>query len=103
MALTDAQQTDLYNAVQTIATQIGGPGWAAGKWGWPTIRYSSNQETLSVVDLLREIDRQLNSAISLTGRPGGDSDNDFGHLLSLRAEVHTLAAKLDAVAAKVGA
>ena len=62
--------------------------WPAGKGGWEMRRYGVDpQPRRSLVDMLREIDRQLNSVLSLEDRPGQDSDDAFGHVLSLRAEV----------------
>jgi len=72
------------------------------KWdgaGWPTERHgvaAKDQPRFTMVDFLRQIDRQLNSALDLAGRPGRDSDNELGHLLSLRAELRTRLDKIDA-------
>lgn len=63
---------------------------------WVTERYGVEaQERLTLVDLARRIDRQVNSGLDLTGRPADDRDNDFGHLLSLRADVRALAARVE--------
>jgi hypothetical protein len=94
MALTDAQQAQLAADAQFIADQMAGPDWRKGTAGWPTQRWGGDQEQLTVVDLLRRIDRQLNSVLDLSNRPmpAGTGDNEFGHLLSLRAEVQALLA-----------
>ncbi len=65
------------------------PGWNTDRWGTPN-------ERLTVVMFLQRIDRQLNSALDLAGRPGAAKDNEFGQLLSLRAEVAELKALLAA-------
>jgi N-acetylmuramoyl-L-alanine amidase len=82
----------------TILQQLAGPGatldnpWPgdAHGGGWPHFRYNNpTPARFTVVDLLRSIDRQVNSGLDLTGRPHapGNLDDAFGQVLSARAEI----------------
>lgn len=94
----DARLRRVEHALELLVRQVCGeaatienpfPGAAVG--GWPTDRlYGSPQERLTLIMFLQRIDRQLNSGLSLEGRPGGDIDNAFGHLASVRAELHNV-------------
>lgn len=91
----------------TLVQQMCGPGATLdqpfpgpdGGGGWPTQRYNVEPSRLTLVMFAQEIDRQLNSVLDLTDRPGADGDNAWGHDLSARAEVRDnlaeLRAKLD--------
>lgn len=91
MALNDQQQADLLGMVNAIYAQMSGDEDGPGPdgWGWPSARHDGGPE-LTVVDLLRHVDREVNSRLGLEGRPGPDSDTLFGHLLSLRADLRSL-------------
>jgi lysozyme len=61
--------------------------------GWETYTFGQNDvERRTLVDFVRETHRQTQAAISTDHRPGGQTDNLLGHLLSLRAELATLRA-----------
>lgn len=102
-AAQDLRLRRVEKAVEVILQQICGEGstienpWPAAGAGWSTDRYGPSQERLTLIMFLQRIDRQLNSALDLAGRPAGDFDNDWGHLLSLRAEVRDLAARVAAL------
>lgn len=110
-AAQDLRLRRVERAVEVLVQQICGarstienpwPVDKAGRGiaGWSTTRYGvAAQEQRTPVQLLTDIDRQLNSALDLTGRPERDLDNDWGHLLSLRAEVRAVAEKLDQILA----
>lgn len=86
--------TDLLRAVYvqlTGDTDFEGPD----TWGWPSHRYGGGQD-LTPVDLLRAVDRELNSRFDLVNRPGPDKDTAVGHLLSLRVDHRALAARQSA-------
>lgn len=77
--------------------------------GWPHWRYNHPEPAaLTLADYLRSVDRQLNSGLTLEGRPGHPDalDDAWGHSLSTRAELLDVAAELrqmlTAVAAQVG-
>jgi hypothetical protein len=103
MALTDAQQAQLAKDAQDALAELRGANWRDGDYGHPTERWAGDQEKLTVVGFLQKLDRQLNSVLNLANRPidGATGDNEYGHVLSLRAEVADLAAKVDALAAKI--
>lgn len=82
MALTPEQDTML----REVHHQLHGP--------WQTRRYDGADQELTLVDLSRKLDEKIVSKLDLDGRPGTDTDDLFGHLLSLRAEVRELAASL---------
>jgi predicted chitinase len=90
----DRLEKGLATVVQQLCGEnatIDAPWPAADKVGWQTTRWGvDKQERLSLVDLLRSIDRQLMSRLDLAGRPGTDTDNELGQLLSLRAELRAL-------------
>jgi D-alanyl-D-alanine carboxypeptidase len=100
MSLSDAEQGEALALLRTINTQLTGDTDGSGPdgWGWPSWRYGSGKD-LTLVDLLRSIDRETGSAFTLDGRPGGDTDSVVGHVLSLRAEIRALAAELAAALA----
>jgi len=62
--------------------------------GWPHRRYNKPAGNFTLVDYLREIDRQLNSNLDLTGRPGSEKDDLLGHVLSLRADQKAVTVEL---------
>ncbi len=101
MALSDAEQHELRDTMRFVADQLGGPGWRKGDWGWPDWRVAngiaSDDVKLTLLDYLRSIDRQVNSGVGLAGRPGGDTDTELGHLLSLRAELRGMLARIEAI------
>ncbi len=101
MALSDAEQNEVRDAVRFIADQLGGPGWRKGEWGWPDWRFpngvAADDVKLTLLDYVRSIDRQANSGLDLENRPGGDRDNELGHLLSLRAELRGMLARIEAI------
>ncbi len=101
MALSDSEQHELRDTMRFIADQLGGPGWRKGEWGWPDWRVpngaASDDVKLTLLDYLRVIDRQVNSGVDLAGRPGGDNDTELGHLLSLRAELRGMLARIEAI------
>ncbi|MEU7814125.1 N-acetylmuramoyl-L-alanine amidase [Pseudonocardia sp. NPDC049154] len=90
-----AEWDQVKNAVGVLLQQICGENstlanpWPKGGTGWATTRYggAAANEKLTLVDMLRRIDRQLNSPLTLAGRPGGELDNEYGHVLSMRAEI----------------
>jgi hypothetical protein len=55
MALTDAQQTQLLDAVLDIQTQLRGPGLA----GWPQLGQNAQGADLTVVDAIASVEAQL--------------------------------------------
>lgn len=94
----DARLRRLEHGVEVILQQLAGPGatldnpWPgdAKGGGWPHRRY--NHETpgrFTVVDYMREMDRQLNSALTLANRPADPAalDDPWGQVLSMRAEL----------------
>jgi N-acetylmuramoyl-L-alanine amidase len=94
----DARLRRVEAGLTTVLQQLAGPGatleqpWpgeAKGS-GWPHRRYNHDQPArLTLVDYLREIDRQLNSGLDLENRPSQGLDDAWGHVLSMRAEVFT--------------
>jgi hypothetical protein len=91
MALNDQQQADLLGMVNAIYAQMSGDEDGPGPdgWGWPSKRFDGGPD-LTIVDSLREVDREVNSRIGLDGRPGPDEDKLLGHVVSLRAELRAL-------------
>jgi hypothetical protein len=73
--------------VQQASGDEDGPG--PDGWGWPTLRHDGGPD-LTIVDLLRHIDRETNSRLGLDGRPGPGVDTLLGHVLSMRAEIAAL-------------
>lgn len=104
MALSHDEQVEVRNTLRFIADQLGGPGWRQGKWGWPDWRLpngsTSDDVTLTLLDYVRSIDRQVNSKANMAGRPGGGVDDELGHLLSLRAELQSLLGKVNDLVAR---
>jgi hypothetical protein len=97
MALSDAEQAEALALLRTLNTQITGDTDGAGPdgWGWPNWRYGPDKgKPITPIDMLRAGDQQLNSSLDLTDRPGGDVDNLFGHVLSMRAELRQLGVDL---------
>lgn len=89
-AVQDARLRRVERALEVLVKQVCGEAATIEQpfpSGWPTMRYNAPQEQLTMVMFLQRIDRQLNSVLDLTARPGGLSDDAWGHLLSLRAEV----------------
>lgn len=108
MALTDAQQEEMYRRIIYIDTQIGGDLDAGGPEpeGWPARRHlpaGTPEPNLTVAAGVLEIDREVNSRLDLSERPGPDTDTQFGHVLSLRQEVRDLTATLTALSATLDA
>ncbi len=101
MALSDAEQNEVRDTLRFVADQLGGVGWRRGDWGWPDWRPSNGTAAddvkLTMLDYLRAIDRQVNSGVNLAGRPGGDTDTELGHLLSLRAELRGMLDRIEAI------
>lgn len=93
MAVSESEFRELARKVDVIFAQLTGDT-GNGEWGWPTWRYSENNERLTVVDYLRSLDREFRSAFTLDNRPGGDSDSAVGHILSERAEVRELLTRI---------
>ena len=58
----------------------------AGDRAHTTWRHDGGPD-LTAVDLLRSLDRELNSRLPLADRPGPDTDSLYGHVLSMRAEL----------------
>ena len=94
----DARLRRVENAVSIMIQQLCGEAssindpWPKGGTGWATKRYGvATQPKFTLVDYLREIDRELNSRIDLKDRPGADSDSLYGQVLNSRAEVRALA------------
>jgi hypothetical protein len=81
--------------LRTIFAQITGDvdGRGPDGWGWPSFRYGGGPD-LTPVDLLRHIDREVNTRFNLTGRLGPDLNTLVGQVMSLRAEVRQLRALL---------
>lgn len=105
MALTDNQQTDLYNMVVVLFAQVTGDTDQAGPdgYGWPNWRWDDKAHTpLTMIDYLRDDDRELKSGFTLEGRPVDPAIKDtvVGHILSLRAEVAQLRESLAEAEAK---
>lgn len=102
MALNDQQQADLYSAVMTLFAQVTGDEDGAGKdgFGWPTWRHDGGP-ALTMVDLMRSADRELNSRLGLGDRPGVDTDTLFGHVLSMRAELRKATADMTGRLARI--
>lgn len=73
--------------VQQLSGDEDGPG--PDDWGWKTFRHDGGPD-LTLVDLLRSIDRETNSRLGLDGRPGPAVDTLLGHVLSIRAELGAL-------------
>jgi hypothetical protein len=97
MALSDAEQAEALALLRTLNAQITGDVDGAGPdgWGWPSWRYGPDHgKPITPVDMLRTVDAAVASPLDLTGRPGKDSDNLFGHVLSMRAELRQLSADL---------
>jgi hypothetical protein len=103
----DARLRNVETAVTVILQQLCGPGASianpfpgpAKAGGWPTTRYGGPgvQERGTLVMFMQWIDRQLNSTMDLAGRPAGVSDNEWGHVLSMRGEVREILDKLEGV------
>lgn len=94
----DARLRRVEAGLTTILQQLAGPGATlSNPWpgtdhggGWEHWRYNNpTPARLSVVDLIRSIDRQVNSGLDLTNRPNpvGNLDDAFGQVLSARAEI----------------
>jgi len=67
-------------------------------WYGPRFRDNMNyaQVIQQMQDAINAVARQT-QALDLSGRPGGASDDQYGHILSVRAEVEALSAKVDAL------
>lgn len=93
-AAQDARLRRVERAVELLVQQVCGASATIERpfpSGWPTQRHNvAAQESLTMVDFLRRIDRQLNSLLDLSGRPGSDMDDAWGQVLSLRAEVRAV-------------
>ncbi len=91
--------------LRDVREQLAGyPGRQVGVFpGWETITFGEEPRQLTAVDMLREVHRQEQAALSLDGRPAGDVDNALGHLLSLRAELRHARAEISALTAAVAA
>lgn len=85
-----AEWDDLKKTVNAILDQMKGPK----NDGWDSWRVN-NKQKLTLVDLARSCDRELNQKLNLTGRPMGDSDTTAGHVVSMRAELRQAAKKWD--------
>jgi hypothetical protein len=94
----DARLRRVEAGLTVILQQLAGPGatldnpWPgdAHGGGWPHRRYNHATPTVfTALDYLREIDRQLNSALTLANRPADPDalDDPWGELLSMRAEL----------------
>jgi GH25 family lysozyme M1 (1,4-beta-N-acetylmuramidase) len=100
--VSDADAARLVASVDLLVQQLMGPGYTVGQAqpapGWPGWRYGYDVSQ-TVVDMLRSIDRQTGSLLDLDGRPLPPEhvDNELGQVLSIRAEVAELAAKVDAL------
>jgi hypothetical protein len=68
-------------------------------WYGPRFRDNMNyaQVIQQMQDAINAVARQT-QALDLAGRPGAATDDQYGHILSLRAEVEALSAKVDALA-----
>ena len=76
-----------------------GGGWEHWRWN-----YSGPDERLTLVDLLRAVDRKLNSGMTLDGRPNHPDalDDAWGHGLSAHAHAVDVHALVEEVARRVG-
>ena len=93
-AQEDDMQADERNALFEILKQLTGSPELGKFPGWETRRYlapGGKQESLTLVDLVRSVDRELNSRLTLANRPGDEGDSLYGQVLSLRAELRRLA------------
>lgn len=61
------------------------PGWPT--WAYNDVDDQGNQRRSTLVDFVRVLHREAASFLPLEGRPGGDNDTQFGHVLSTRAEL----------------
>jgi hypothetical protein len=96
-----------------ILQQLAGPGATlTNPWpgpdkgtGWEHWRYNHPQPArLTLVDLVRSIDRQVNSGLDISNRPNPPEvlDDAWGHGLSSHAHLLDLRELLEAVAARLG-
>src|SRR5437588_2658183 len=84
----------------SIYQQHAGPNAVDGQYpGWPGYRYApidTADTTFTLLNYIREIDREVNSRIDLATRATPDQrpalDTLYGHVVSIRAELATLAA-----------
>jgi|ERR1700742_3153302 len=80
---------DLVKMVRALWYQVQGPN----EQGWEL--WDGSTEKDSLVDIGRRTQSKVGSRLTLTGRPGGDQDDLFGHVLSTRAELRIAAKKWD--------
>jgi lysozyme len=93
---------DLCNRVRDIQDQLRGPNCTE----WPTFRYNvqkGEDNSFTVTDFIRVLDREVTSWQNLEGRPGGDTDRMVGHILTTHALAKKIMEKLDSIAAKIKA
>ena len=91
--------------IQILHAQLVGDGTGVANTevdkypGWPTLTHGNGEpRNLTMVDMVREIHRQVQATIATGGRPAAYDlpDDLLGHVLSLRAEVAKLSDEIKA-------
>jgi hypothetical protein len=98
--LSVADINSIQAGLDAILTELRGPNLA----GWPTTRFGvAAQPKLTLVDYLRNIDRELNSLLAVGGRPvpAEKADTTFGQVLSTRALAEQILVQAKVAATRV--